>query len=189
MGLDTPITDRYNALELAEMFGGKWGRIVKRGAYVLDRDDRSVSAYENGYSISLEQIARLVKGLMRGLLGYAQDHRRLANAHGHDARVIEQLNGSSFRFSGSRFSWGFGFLLDFGRVHRVSSTWLISSRQALMSPICSSHKTETAISVPRNVGVDDYTKTSSQHAAESELEIVFVSWETPDDNDDLTNSR
>jgi hypothetical protein len=80
------------------MFGGKWGRIVKRGAYVLDRNDRSVSAYENGYSISLEQIARLVKGLMRGLLGYAQDHRGLANAHGHDARVIEQLDGGSFRW-------------------------------------------------------------------------------------------
>jgi hypothetical protein len=45
------------------------------------------------------------------------------------------------------------------------------------------------ISVSRNVGVDDYTKKSSQHAAEYELEIVFVSWETPDDNDDLTNSR
>ena len=72
MGLDTPVTDRDNALELAEMFGGNWGRIVKRGAYVLDRNDRSVSAYENGYSISLEQITRLAKGLMRGLLGYAQ---------------------------------------------------------------------------------------------------------------------
>lgn len=189
MGLDTPVTDRDNALELAEMLGGKRGRIVKRGAYVLDRDDRSVSAYENGYSISLEQIARLVKGLMRGLLRYAQDHRRLANAHGHDARVIEQLDGSSFRFSGSRFSWCFGFLLDLGRVHRVSSTWLFSSRQALISPICSSHKTDTPISVSRNVGVDDYTKTSSQHAAEYELEIVFVSRKTPDDNDDLTNSR
>ena len=58
-----------------------------------------------------------------------------------------------------------------------------------MSPICSSHKSETAISLSRNVGVDDYTKTSFQHAAESELEIVFVSWETPDDNDDLTKSR
>lgn len=34
-----------------------------------------------------------------------------------------------------------------------------------MSPICSSHKSETAISLSRNVGVDDYTKTSSQHAA------------------------
>lgn len=101
MGLDTPITDRDNALELAEVFGGEWGRIVKRGAYVLDRHDRSVSAYENGYSISLEQIARLVKGLMRSLLGYAQDHRRLANAHGHNAWVIEQLDGGSFRFSGS----------------------------------------------------------------------------------------
>ena len=126
---------------------------------------------------------------MRGLLGYTQDHRRLANAHGHDAWVIEQLNSSSFRFSGSRFSWCFGFLVDFGRVHGVSSTWLISSKQALISPICSSHKSETAISLSRNVGVDDYTKTSSQHAAEYELEIVFVSRETPDDNDDLTNSQ
>lgn len=101
MGLDTPVTDRDNALELAEMLGGKWGRIVKRGAYVLDRNDRTVSALENGYLISFEQIARLVKGLMRGLLGYAQDHRRLAYAHGHDAQVIEQLNGGSFRFGGS----------------------------------------------------------------------------------------
>jgi len=126
---------------------------------------------------------------MRGLLGYAQDHRRLANAYGHDARVIEQLNGSSFRFSGSRFSRGFGFLVDFGRSHRVSSTWLISSKQALISPICSSHKSETAISLSRNVGVDDYTKTSSQHAAEYELEIVFISWKTPDNHDDLTNSQ
>ena len=77
------------------------GLIVKRGAYVLDRNDRSVSAYENGYSIPFEQIARFVKGLMRGLLGYAQDHRGLTNAHGHDARVIEQLDGGSFRFCGS----------------------------------------------------------------------------------------
>lgn len=77
MGLDTPVTDRDNALELAEMFGGKWGRIVKRGAYVPDRNDRSVSAYENGNPISLEQIARLVKVLVRGGLRYSQNERGL----------------------------------------------------------------------------------------------------------------
>ena len=55
--------------------------------------------------------------------------------------------------------------------------------------MCSSHKGEIVISVSRNVGVDDYTKTSSQHAAKPELKIVFVSWKTPDDNDDLANSQ
>jgi len=68
---------------------------------VLDRNDRSRTAYKNRYLITVQQVARVLEVLVRGGLRYSENERGLRNRDGHNAWVIEQFERGAFRLGRS----------------------------------------------------------------------------------------
>lgn len=71
------------------MFVEYWRRVTECVAQVLDRNNGARPANENGYLRTVQQVARVLKILVRGGLGYSQNERGLRNRDGHNVRVIE----------------------------------------------------------------------------------------------------
>mgnify|MGYP007027750599 CR=1 FL=1 len=78
-----------------------WCRVSERVAQVLDGDNGSRPAYENRYLITVQQVARVLKILVRGGLRYSKNERSLRNRDSHNAWVIEQFERGAFRLGRS----------------------------------------------------------------------------------------
>ena len=71
------------------MFVEYWRRVTECVSQVLYRNDGARPAHQNRYLITVQQVARVLKILVRGGLGYSENERGLRNRDGHNARVIK----------------------------------------------------------------------------------------------------